>query len=134
MAKEINEDKVKRLSPLTSTGTNLRNEFPVGHPSHGITTYTTATLNTHKLASLYYDSLYDIHFKYYTDVEKLSETEAAKVVERKLEAYTKVDQTDAQVYISATMYRSMLERLGSFSEEQQVAFDLLESDKVLTQV
>ena len=128
-SKKINADKVKRISVATSTGTNTRTNFSEDHELYGKYTYNAATLNTDKIDSVYYNSLYERHLKYYVETEGLTEDVADKLVKKNLKNYRKTDPTDAQVYISPSMAKSLMIRWGEFTDEMSEAFDILESEE-----
>lgn len=133
--KEINEDKIKRSTVLTSTGDNLRIEFPEGHELHNKPTYNVVTLNTSTIRSEYYEGMLAKHIEiikaeYEARDKSISDSGATELAKVRLGSYLNVDQTDAQVYLSPTMYRSLLIRVGEWNDLKQEAFDLLKSDTV----
>lgn len=124
------DDYVKRLSVLTSSGALLRLTIPGEFTNSD---YTTTTLTAPKFGSSYYDLLYNKHFELlktkYTDKD---DEFIKKIVEKNLKAYTKLDPTDAQVYISPEMHREISIRRGEWSPEKQDAYELLQSTDPIT--
>lgn len=57
---------------------------------------------------------------------------ARKDAEERLSGFKKVDQTDAQTYISPEMFRKINIMIGQWTKEKEAAYQLLESDKELT--
>jgi hypothetical protein len=138
------DDKIKRLSVLSSTGDLLRLDVP----GLNRTNYNTTTFVSNKIASSFYNTLKNKHIELYKQYfkDKVAENQLDKFVEefvvKQLKGYAeekknnelkeKVDQTDAQVYISPEFYRELNIRLGEWNDEKQQAFNLLQSDEELT--
>ena len=59
-----------------------------------------------------------------------TETEAIKKAEAKLANLLKVDQTDAQTFISPEMYRALSIRLGEWGNEKEQAYTILQSGNI----
>jgi len=114
------DDVIKRLSAITSTGDNL----DTGAMQR--TQYTSVTLKDNEIPSAYIKVLYT---KVYDSlVNILGKDAAAEQANKVVESYSSVNQTDAQVYISPTMYKDILIGLGEWDETVHgVAFDILES-------
>ncbi len=134
-SKKMAEDKIKRLSVNTSTGDNTRTEFPEGHELHGKFDYNVTTLNTSYVRYQHLEALTNRHIAIYkmeakAEGREVTDAQARKSAEFKLKKLGHVDQTDAQVYISPSMYRSLMIRLGEWGNDKQAAFNLLESDTV----
>lgn len=132
------EDMVKRLGVMTSTGTDLRTKVPGLAEEE---TYNVATLRTQGFKSTIYKSIFGKQFeieqkdlsRMYPELsEKDINAKADRIVENRLRAFTKVDPTDAAVFISPSMYRYINIKLGEWSDEKDAAFNLLQSDKKLT--
>jgi len=164
------DSKIKRLSSILSTGSNLRTDWPVGHRLSGVTKFNSSELNDNKVGSNQFAELRNrflassinselrkslkqtipnlldlINNKFLPiaerDVGKLSELEelnkqykkqfaiGSKSVENSFLGYgeKKINETDATVYISPSMYRNIVEMLGEWSPEMEDAFNLLES-------
>ena len=55
--------------------------------------------------------------------------EASKAIAKKMtDGYRNVDETDGSAYISPAMYRSILMRRGLWTDDMQVAFDIIEGE------
>lgn len=153
------DDRVKRYSAVTSTKQMMRDdvqsnsEYEVDFDTKH---YRSITLSTNKL---YSKEMFDIMFdKYVGTKEKpgllysrflqfakdgvegyvgLSAdelyTKAQEDAGRRLEGYLGTDPTDAQVWISPKMFRKLAIMNGEWSAEKQHAYELLESDKELSQ-
>lgn len=123
------DDYVKRLSVVTSSGALLRRNIPEEFEGEQ---YTTTTLFDQKLQSVWYDTIYkkqkELLLKKYNNDEKYVD----KLLRNILDAYKQVNSTDAQVFISPEMHREISIRRGEWSDKEQKAFDLLQSDKELT--
>lgn len=141
--KRVHEDRVKRLSAMTSTGDNFAENVVEDNLTDS--TYNVVTVETQKFPSTIYDSM----FKWNRDVlmnrlEKEYEREGIKKTHEellkeanaeatdKLNRYNAIDPTDGQIWISPDIYKSLSIRLGEWSPEKEVAFDLLQSDRELT--
>ena len=117
-------NKVKRSSVLGSTGENLRTDFPSGHRLANETEYNSITLDTNIVSSVYYPQLKNNYMNLLLE-QGYSSVEADRLSTNKLNNYKKVDQTDAQVFISPEMYKSIKERLGEWHiEDDQALADL----------
>lgn len=57
--------KIKRLTALSSTGDNLRIDWPVGHELDGRTTFTVSELKDNKVYSSFYDTLHKLFYDNY---------------------------------------------------------------------
>ena len=143
------EDKVKRLSGLLSTGTNLRVDYQAGHELAGKTTYKVMELKDNKTYNeKLYNSLKESYKTFFEKAyrstfkedDKLTEEEneakfketVDKAVTTKLKALESVNQTDATVFITPTMYKSILMRMGEFDKTKSAAFDRLMKGESLT--
>lgn len=120
------ENKVKRSTVLSSSGENLRVDYPAGHEFSGQTTYNGIVLDSSIIESVYYPQLLEKFKEYYINERGYNENKAERIARDKLEGYKKVDQTDAQVYISPEMYRSIRKRLGEWTEQDQQAYEALQ--------
>lgn len=138
------EDKIKRLSRLTSTGDNF-SETATSIPEDILEhngQYNVSTIATSKFPSIYYDHMFNNYVrleekrlvnKYENDESITKEDilkEAKALVTKRLKSYTEVDQTDGQAWISPEMYRSLSIRLGEWSDDKQRAFDILQKDTI----
>jgi len=119
-------DKVKRSTILGATGNNLRTDFPAGHELHGETSYNSITLDSSILESVYYPQLRNLYIDNYQR-EGYSEKKAIELAEERLSGYKEVDQTDAQVFISPEMHRSVKMRMGEWDIEEQRTYDALQN-------
>src|SRR5690606_2593349 len=95
-------------------------------------TYNSIVLNTQITKSKVYNILKNAHIKYIKEnlikkgySEEDADSLSLTMSENNLKAYNKVDQTDAQVYISSDMMRAISIRLGEWSSKKQRAFELL---------
>ena len=143
--------KVKRFSSILSTGTDLRVDFPVGHELHGKNTFTVAEMADNIISSEAADAIEQkilisqfnelVRNSGKLDVENIQENldslisefaeeyeMATSIAKRMTEGYRKVDSTDGAAFISPEMYRSILIRLGQWTDDMQVAFDIIESE------
>lgn len=57
--------KIKRLSALSSTGDNLRTDWPVGHELDGRTTFTVSELKDNEVYSSFYNTLHKLFYDNY---------------------------------------------------------------------
>jgi hypothetical protein len=127
------EDELKRLTGYTSTGDNLRTEFPAdffeGEELIHNNDYNITYFNSHEFESSFYDEVYDEHVKSYLR-EGLAETkeEAKKLATKRLGALKGVDQTDGQTLISPEMYRAISIRLGEWPKWKEDAYQILQKD------
>lgn len=142
------DDRVKRYSALTST----RQIMNIPQDDQ---TYRTISLNTNKLVSkVMHDAMYDkyvgteeapgiltkLYFRFRDEnkqnfvglTDKEIYEKAQKDADNRLSGYNDVDPTDAQVWISPTMFRKLSIMNGDWNEDKQRAFDLLESDEQLS--
>ena len=128
-------DFLKRITGYTSTGENLRTNYPKGVWANDelITsdTYNTTTLTSREFESEMYNHLMPKYIKYYMDKQGLTEAQAKKISEDKLSGYKSVDQTDAQTYITNEMYRALSIKLGEWTQTKEEAYQLLISGKEL---
>jgi hypothetical protein len=137
--KRVVEDRVKRLSVLTSTGDNFANN--VEEHDLNDAEFNVSTIATQKFQSAYYEQLEQWHLdnqrkQISRENPSLSKEEvdskAKVIVHDLLKAYREIDSTDGQAWISPAMYRSLSIRLGEWPQEKQEAFDLLQLDRELT--
>ncbi len=126
------EDYVKRLSVLTSSGALLRLNVPGEFEDNQ---YVSTTLSTPKFKSTYYDLLYkkqeELLKQKYPDKDQKF---ISDILKDNLKAYgdRKLDSTDAQVYLSPSMFREISIRRGNWSDDMQEAFELLNSTEPIT--
>lgn len=138
------EDMIKRLSALIAPGDQLRTRFDKGEFSKKSDVYSGP--DKYKVATIQ-DYVIDFakeHPEVYTRLHKqfevalkrefkdLSDAQIKKMVDDRLDAYHTTNTTDAQAYITPAFYRELKTRLGEWSNEDQVAYDLLMSGKDLT--
>jgi hypothetical protein len=129
---EVHDDKVKRLAALAASGDKVASNYiNPQDPDLAKNKYKTITLNTQTFYSPFYEILLKQHSEIYRRLG-VTEKQAYDIAATKLKAYKEVDQTDAQVYISPSMYRQISKRLGEWTDDKQRAFDLLEGDQKLT--
>lgn len=137
--KRVTEDKIKRLSVLTSSGDNFADTVKEDNLLDG--DFNIATVTTQKFKSVYYEQLEKWHVDRQLKDLKISDptidstevlVKAKALVHDALKAYREIDSTDGQAWISPDMYRSLSKRLGEWSDEKQVAFDLMKLDRELT--
>ena len=133
------EDKIKRLSVLTSTRDSMLTEFEPDHELAGKDTFNSITLATDSYYSPFYHELKSKFKELFSNIKTAdgkknlyTKSEIDALVNTNLEAYKNVDPTDAQVYITPSMFRSISMRVGKWSDEKQKAFELLESDEILS--
>ena len=137
------EDRIKRLSVLTSTGDLLADTVP--EKDLNFNEYTVATLNTQKFETVRtelngwhitaYKSQLEKRYKS-LGIQKTPEeilSEATHLAKIKLDGYDKMDISDGQAWISPSMYRQIAIRLGEWSSQKQEAFNLLQLTRELTQ-
>jgi ribA/ribD-fused uncharacterized protein len=122
---ETIEDINKRIGVLVSPGDRIRNDYLDGEFA-GITKFNVATIqdvieNIQKHNPSLYKFLHD-SFK----AQGLSEKE----IKERLSGYNKTNGTDAQVIITPRFHRSLSIRLGEWTDEDQVAYDLLMSEYI----
>lgn len=126
--KEVVDNKVKRASVLTSTGTNLRLDFgpdilPGDRLIHN-KFFNSILLKTQKYRSeAIFNELVDKYVALGQDEKK---------VRIQLKGYLDVDQTDAQAYITPQMRRALKIRMGEWSELENRAYELIMSNRTLT--
>lgn len=127
------EDYVKRLGVLTSSGALLRLNVP--NEENDSETYTTATLSKPMFDSPYYKLLYakqkELLLKKYPDKDSKF---ISDILEDNLKIYTdkKIDRTDAQVYISPEMFRKISIKRGAWGPDEDEAFNLLNSTEEIS--
>lgn len=116
------DDVIKRLSAITSTGDALDN-IAMQRDN-----YTSITLKDNEIPSAY---IKVIHTKVYESLKDvLGEEKALEQANKVVESYSDVNQTDAQVYISPNMYKSILKGLGEWDDNiHGKAFDILENEE-----
>jgi exodeoxyribonuclease-5 len=128
-------DYLKRITGYTSTGDNLRTDFPSGIYENDelITsnTYNVTTFNSHEVFSELYDGLVEKFSNYYVDKLGMDEEAALELAESKLIPYAHTDQTDAQTFITNEMYRALSVKLGEWSDLKEEAYKMLTSGKKL---
>ena len=120
-------DYAKRLAILTSTGTNFRETIPVDFENP---TYAVTTLTEQKLKSRYLDLIKNKQRELL--LKKYNKEQVEEILKRNLRGYTEVSPTDAMVLISPNMYKGESLRLGEWGDKEEVAFNLLHSDKELS--
>jgi len=137
--KRVIEDNVKRSIVLSSTGDNFAetvSEYDLNN-----STFNISNINTQKFPSIYYNNLEkwhtDIHFnRLKKDDPTISDAVAIKKAKEitfdTLKAYRAMDPTDGQAWITPEMYRSLSIRLGEWSNDKDIAFNLLQEDRKLT--
>lgn len=134
-------DRIKRSSVLTSTGTNLAEKVEGFSDLELRSTYNSAVLKTQKFESLNIKSLRSTYEellakRYSEQYPELSlqevQAKSSNAAKHNLSAYESMDPTDAQVYISPAMYRSIAIRLGEWSNIKEEAYNLLVSDEDLS--
>ena len=125
---DTTDNKVKRLSVLTSTGANLRLDMPVdilpGERLIHNDYFNSTVLNTQKYSN---EEVYNDLLAKFTE-RGISEAQAKEW----LKGYLNVDQTDAQAYITPQMRRAVKIRLGEWSTIEQKAYDLIMSGEEIT--
>ncbi|MFA5634146.1 MAG: hypothetical protein WC973_03270, partial [Candidatus Dojkabacteria bacterium] len=134
------EDNVKRLPAYTSTGSNLRPDFPSSYyPGDRLVhsdTYSVTTFTSQVVESEMYQPLVDFHVKYYMENGLVTnEEEAREIANSKLKGLLKSDRTDAQTFISPELYRAISIKLGKWGEPsgvKETAYKLLQSGKDLS--
>ena len=134
------EDNVKRLPAYTSTGSNLRPDFPSSYyPGDRLVhsdTYSVTTFTSQVVESEMYQPLVDFHVKYYMENGlAANEEEAREIANSKLKGLLKSDRTDAQTFISPELYRAISIKLGKWGEPsgaKETAYKLLQSGKDLS--
>lgn len=124
------DDYVKRLSVLTSSGEKMREIIPNEFDHSG---YNSTIVATQNVSSLMYNQLGKVQtelirrkYPEYTDEQ------IAKIVKRNLVGYKKINASDGAVLISAEFSREIEVRRGNWSPEMEEAYNLLESDKELS--
>ena len=126
---DVADDVYKRWFGPGSTG----EKFAEQTDSMMDTTYNVVTLNTQTFKSKYYDRLFAKHVELNKQIfGEDKQDHAEKAAQIALKAYEKVDATDGAMLISPEFYRSLMMRLGAWSNENQKAFELLQSNKKLT--
>lgn len=127
------DDKVKRYTAIASTGTNLRLDFQPnvqsGDPLIHDDNYRSAVIrtqlyNSKKLHADLVDKFTSIYMR-----QGMTKGEAADRAKSKTKAYTKVDQSDAQAYITPQMHRALKIRLGEWDEISEEAYELVMANK-----
>lgn len=144
-------DKIKRIREVLSTGTTPRTEFEEGNPLNDLTEVEVAMLADNELPS---SEMPDI-VKYATRAASIDllktmtgvgEEEAIRIydsgdinngdykevldaantkVSKDFSGYMDVNQTDATVLISPTMYEQLVRRIDGWTDEVRTAFELL---------
>ncbi len=132
----------KRWSGVGSTGTRLRVKYPGKS-----TTYNVSTLNTQKFESIFHKPMVEKHTELYETLllNKLTEEErkdpvkikkakkdAKDLATTRLTKYENVDPTDGTAIISPEMFKEVTERMGLWDDRKEKAFNLLNSDKILS--
>ena len=131
------DDLVKRLTGYTSTGDNLRTNYPKGvwKDDELVTAdkYNVTTFTSHIMQSKDYETVVQEHIKWYMEFDLASnEVEAEKIARKKLGNLLKVDQTDAQTFISNEMYRALGIKLGEWSQAKEKAYQILTTKDITT--
>ena len=152
------DDRVKRYSALTSTRQIMNSEVK-SNDDYAVDFDTKRYRSTTLLTNTSYSKeMYDIMYNKYVgtienpgllyqrfidfaergvgkyagkDKEELFEL-AKEDANQRLKGYLKTDPTDAQVWISPKMFRKLSIMNGEWSAEKEKAYNLLESDAVLT--
>jgi len=132
------EDKLKRVLLYSSTGDNLRNEFPENYIYNyelvNSKTYNTTVFEDVEFKSPHLEALVEKHAEYYLAKKLAGSLEKAKELARiKLSLYEKSNQTDGQTLITPEMWRALSIKLGLFNDKKKEAFDLLMLDRELTE-
>jgi hypothetical protein len=123
------EDYAKRLSVLTSSGSTPREIIPVEYESP---VYNVTTLTEQKIPSIYYEAIRKVQKRLLLPKYNNDEVLVDRILDKVLRDYTKVSPTDAQVLITPDMFKGDSIRRGKWSDKIDIAFNMLQSDKVLT--
>lgn len=133
------EDYVKRLPGATSTGDNLRTDFPAEYmPGERLihsSTYNVSTFSSNVVESEFFEPLVKLHAEYYYEkgmVDSMEEGE--RIATEKLEGLLASDRTDAQTFISPEMYRAISIRLGKWTDAKENAYTILQSGEELSRL
>ena len=167
-----NDDKIKRLGAVLSTGDNLRTQWSTSSKKqkyidlcdnmNGKQTYTCAIFNDNEIPSAQHEELVEkftyCHFRnLLMQKENLTEEQvdgvlseynkaisenpvvydmALSMAETDAEGYGlndsktkgRMNQADAAVYLSPSMYRNIVTMLGEWSDSVEEAFNIMEGD------
>ena len=136
---ETQEDKIKRLGALPATGNVVAESVDGFGELSTKSSYRSTILNTQVFKSSSFRELKNTHVVLLTEryvnagmEPKEANIKAKIMADKNLKGYEEVDATDAQVYITPEMYRSIAVRLGEWSKKKEKAFNLLESGRDLT--
>lgn len=133
------DDKIKRLSGLTSTGDNLRTSWEPTDDLVGRTSYTVAELRDNYMSSPQSAELEKLFTEAYLtqflnddqneDTKKMLTALAKQKAAADVSAYRNdnINETDATVYISPRMYTDILKMLGEWDSTIAEAFAIMES-------
>lgn len=149
------DDRVKRYSALTSTKSILREDYPKDYLDFDTHKYRAAIFSSNivkaevmynEMMSKYIgtDDNHGLLWKQFEmfrinkvgrfanmNDEQLKE-EVLKEADKRLSGYLETDQTDAQVLISPSMFRSLSIMNGEWNGDKERAYNLMESDQPLT--
>lgn len=133
------EDYVKRLPGATSTGDNLRTDFPAEYmPGERLihsSTYNVSTFSSNVVESEFFEPLVKLHAEYYYEKGMVDSMEKAELIAtEKLEGLLASDRTDAQTFISPEMYRAISIRLGKWTDAKENAYTILQSGEELSRL
>lgn len=128
-------DISKRLGAIIASGEEMIGQSTEWGEDLTKTTYNVSTIRTQKLKSAYYDNL----FNAFLSRMPKEETAAGKAknvarVKKLLKPYTQLEQADGQAFITPELYRSIAIRMGEWSQRKEQAFNLLQSDRELSDI
>lgn len=147
-----NDNKIKRLGILTSTGNTPRLDWPEGHRLHNITDYTVMEIKDSEVFSDYYQDIFDsvkrmflleadqvvdrdenMTDKQYEEAKEKYATEASeqatKVYKPNKDGSGNINQGDGGVYISPEMFRNLKQMDGEWNQQLEDAYQILISDQ-----
>lgn len=133
-AQDTFDDVTKRLAEMIAPGQNMRTNFTEDEFNAGVNAgddYTTITLNSFEYNDTQiYNELEGKFKSQLSNIfgDSLSDAEINTITARRLQAFKKVDATDAQFYISPNMYRQTAIRLGEWDHKKNAAFERLMSE------
>lgn len=124
------EDKIKRLNAPVAPGEKVIENFEEGE-FKDVITYKSAILRSFEFndAELVSKLAKEFDTAYRKQFPNASDEDVRKAVELRTKPYEEIDVTDAQVYVTPDMYRSLKIRMGEWEDAHQESYELLMSDR-----
>ena len=130
------EDMMKRIPQFTSTGDNLRNDFPIDSDVDLLISedkYNTTRFDDIVFKTQYYNNILEDFINDYLRRGIAKDREdAIQQATSKLRVLEAINETDGQTFIIPELYRALSIKLGEWSQGKEFAFRKLMDEEELT--